>query len=79
MSMVRANSALKIAGPPPRHDLDADVRRQPRDLFHQRRHQELDREIGHHQAELPFALRGIEGLGNEEAAHLIERLRQWRA
>ncbi len=65
--------------PPPRHHVDPDVRRRLRDLLHQRRHQQLDREIRHHQAKLPLAARGVEIVGNEQRAHLIERLRQRRA
>ena len=62
--------------PPPRHDVEPDVRRGLRNLRHQRRHQELHREIRHHQAKLPLAAGGIEIVGNEQSAHLIERLRQ---
>jgi hypothetical protein len=64
---------------PPWHDVDQDVRRRSRDLLHQGRHQQLDREIRHHQAELAFAPRGIECIRNEQSAHLVERLRERRA
>jgi hypothetical protein len=64
---------------PPWHDVDPDVRCKPRDLLHQGRHQQFDREIRHHQAELPFALGGVESIGNKESAHLVERLRERRA
>ena len=41
--------------PPPRHHVDGDVRRRLRDLLHQRRHQQFDREIRHHQPKMPLA------------------------
>ena len=64
---------------PPRHHVDPHIRRGLRDLLHQRRHQKLDRQIRHHQAKLPLAPRGVERIGDEQGAHLIERLRQRRA
>ena len=74
--MVRANSALKIAGP--RHGTISSrtFGASLRNLFHQRRYQQFHREIRHHQAKLPLAAHGIEIIGNEQAAHLVERLRQ---
>ena len=60
----------------PRHDVEPDVRGQRGDLLHQRRHQEFDREIRHHQAKAPLAAGGVEIVRNEQPAHLIERLRQ---
>src|SRR2546423_15638007 len=36
-------------GPSPRHDLKADVRSDPCHALHQRWHQKLNAEIGHHQ------------------------------
>ncbi|KJC53155.1 hypothetical protein UB31_08805 [Bradyrhizobium sp. LTSP849] len=65
--------------PPPRHDVDADVGCGLSDLLHQGRHQQLDREIRHHQAELPLAARGVEVVGYEQPAHLVECLGQRRA
>ena len=62
--------------PPPGHDVEPDVGSQPGDLLHQRRHQQFDREIGHHQPEMPLAARGVEIVRYEQPAHLIERLRQ---
>jgi ketosteroid isomerase-like protein len=59
--------------------VEPQVRRQRGDLFHQRRHQQFDRQIGHHHAEMPLAPRGIEIVTDKKSAHLIERLRQWRA
>jgi hypothetical protein len=50
-----------------------------RHLLHQRRHQQFDGEIGHHQAELPLAACRVEVVGHEQSAHLVERLRQRRA
>ena len=74
--MVRANSAVTIAGP--RHGtMSSRTFGASRVIFcHQRRHQQLDREIGHHQAKAPFAAGGVEIIRNEQPAHLIERLRQ---
>ena len=65
--------------PPPRHHVDPDVRRLLRDLLHQRRHQQFDRQIRHHQAKLALASRRVELVGDEQGAHLVERLRQRRA
>ncbi|MGX1414942.1 hypothetical protein AB7M43_005034 [Bradyrhizobium elkanii] len=64
---------------PPRHHVDGDVRRDQRHLLHQWRHQELDREVGHHQAKVPVAARGVEIVGDEQRAHLVERIGQRRA
>ena len=61
---------------PPGDDVDPDVGRSLRDLLHQRRHQQLHREIRHHQAKLAFAARRVECVRNEQAAHLLQRLRQ---
>ena len=76
MSMVRANSAVKIAGP--RHGTTSirTFGASLGDLLHQRRHQQLDRQIRHHQAKLALASRGVEIVGDEQRAHLVERLRQ---
>jgi hypothetical protein len=60
----------------PGHDVEPDVRSQRRNSFHQRRDQQLHREIRHHQAKLALAADGIEIVRNEKPAHLIERLRQ---
>ena len=62
--------------PAPGHDFDPDAGRSFVEPLHQRRHQQFDREVRHHQAEMPFAARGIEIVGNEQPAHLVERLRQ---
>jgi hypothetical protein len=70
---------LKVRRSPPRRHLDPQMWRDPHDLFHQPRHQELDREVRHHQAELPVAAGGIEGVGQKQATNLVERLRQRRA
>ncbi len=59
---------------PPWHHVDPHVRRRLRDLLHQRRHQEFDREVRHHQAELPVASGCVECIGLEQAADLIEHL-----
>jgi hypothetical protein len=73
--MVRANSAVN-RGSAPRHHVDPDAGGRGVELLHQRRHQQFDREVRHHQAKVPFAARGIEIVGYEQPAHLIERLRQ---
>ncbi len=39
----------------PGHNIEPDVRGQPHELLHQRRHQKLHREIRHHQSKLPLA------------------------
>src|SRR5258708_20325336 len=39
--------------PPPGDDVEPDVGREPRNLFHQRRHQGLYREAGHHPPQAP--------------------------
>ncbi len=77
--MVRANSAWKIAGP--RHGTTSmrtlGARRVTFSISGGIR--QLDREVRHHQAELPLAARGVEVVGHEQPAHLVERLRQRRA
>ena len=74
MSMLRANSAWKMAGP--RHGTTSirTFGAACAIFCMKRRHQEFDREIRHHQAELPVASGCVECIGLEQAADLIEHL-----
>ena len=74
--MVRANSAVTIAGPRQGTMSSRTFGARAAIFSIKRRHQKFDREIGHHQAKTPLAAGGIEIVGNEKPAHLIKRLRQ---
>jgi len=63
-------------GSAPWHDVEPNVRRLRGNFLHQRWHQKLHREVGHHQPKAPLAAGRIKIVGNEKSAHLVERLRQ---
>lgn len=63
----------------PGRDIEPDMRRLRDNSFQQRRHDEIDDMIGHHDREAAGTGSRIEGLGYKKTAYLIERVGKWRS